>query len=243
MWVAVGTAVVGAAVNIGTSAYAANQSAEAAGKASIATGKQMVISAEADTAARMAEANALVAQVESAEFRLGQVERAKDTMKMQGKADAMLQAESFNDLMAMSMVMGAASGRMLNEGSTNLIIKESAEDYNWEKLWASNIEDININEMTLDQMNIREGMETSLMLGSESMAVARQTSEAGSMQLATNASNEINRITMESSIAMTKAVASGVLSVGSAYASNRGSTSLFAANKSAYNAGHDGTLY
>jgi len=50
----------------------------------------------------------------------------------------MTRNEGYNDVMATAMVMGAASGRVMGEGSIQAIFDKSESDYNWDQMWAAN---------------------------------------------------------------------------------------------------------
>ncbi len=144
-----------------------------------AAAKSMQAQATADTAGRRATANSMIASVHSQNAKVDEMKRSVELIGIQGKADAVMRKESYNEMMATSMVMGAASGRALNEGSTDAIFNKSQSDYMWDQMWNKNNQEISEAAMYQDMENIYQAGATSLMLGGEQLGVDRLRSMAG----------------------------------------------------------------
>ncbi len=154
--------------------------------------KSMQAQASADTASRRATANSMIASVHSQNAKVNDLKRSVEIMQMQGKADAVLRKESYNEMMATSMVMGAASGRALNEGSTASIMDKSNSDYMWDQMWAKTGIEISEAAMYQDMEEIYKAGATSLLLGKEQLQVARLGSMAGQSNTAAAAQMAFN---------------------------------------------------
>lgn len=161
-----------AAIGIGMTLLGASANNKAAEQSMQATAK-------ADAASRRATANSQIAAVHSQNAKVDELKRSVEIMGMQGKADAVLRKESYNDMMATSMVMGAASGRALNEGSTAAIFDKSHSDMMWDQMWTKNNQEISEAAMYRDMENVYQAGATSLMLGGEALGVSALRSEAG----------------------------------------------------------------
>lgn len=154
--------------------------------------KSMAAQATADTASRVATANSMIASVHSQNAKALQLERNVDIMRMQGKADGVMRADTYNEMAATAMVMGAASGRVFGEGSMQAIMDKSSEDYMWDKMWAKNSLEISEAAVFQDIENVFEAGATSLMLGTEQLEVARLGSMAGQANTAAAAQQAFN---------------------------------------------------
>ena len=133
--------------------------------------------AAADDASRMATANSQIAAVNSQNAKVLELQRADQIMQIQGKADSVMRAESYNDLMATSMVMGAVSGRVIGEGSIAAIFEKSESDFMWDQMWGRTSLEISQAALYQDMSNIYEAGSISLGLGAEQSGVAALTSK------------------------------------------------------------------
>ncbi len=174
-----------AAIGMGVSLLGASANNKAAQKS-------LEAQAAADTASRRATASSMIASVNSQNAKVDELKRSVDIMQLQGKADSLIRKESYNDTMALSMVMGAASGRVFGEGSMDAIFDKSESDYMWDQLWAKNSQEISEAAMYRDMENIYEAGQTSLMLGREQLEVARLGSMAGQENTAAAAQQAFN---------------------------------------------------
>ena len=174
-----------AAVGLGVSLIGASANNKAAQKS-------MRAQAKADEASRRATANSMIAQTQAQNWKVKEMERMGQIMAMQGKADAMIRTENYNDVQAMAMVMGAASGRTTGSGSVGAIMDKSNSDYMWDQMWAANSLTISQAALEQDKANIYRAGSTSLMLGKEQLGVARLGSMAGQQNTAANAQQAFN---------------------------------------------------
>lgn len=165
------------AIGLGVSLFGASQNNKAAQKA-------MNAQAAADTVARRATADSMIASVTSANKKADELQRAQDIMVMQGKADSVIRTENYNEAAAMQMVMGAASGRTFGEGSIDAIMSKSHEDFMWDQIWHTNSEEISKAAIQQDKASIYEAGAQSLILGRNQLEVARQSSMAGTQNTA-----------------------------------------------------------
>jgi len=174
-----------AAVGMGMSLLGASANKKAAQKA-------MRAQATADTAARKATAASMIATVHSQNAKVKELQRANDIMQMQGKADAMIRQEDYNDTMATAMVMGAASGRVFGQGSMDAIMDKSESDFMWDQMWAKNSLEISEAALHQDMKNVYQAGANSLLLGREQLEVARLGSMAGQQNTAAQAQAAFN---------------------------------------------------
>lgn len=174
-----------AALGMGLSLLGASSNKKAAERS-------MKAQAAADTAARQATASSMIAQVSSQNSKVKELERAGEIMQMQGKADAVIRKEAYNETQSMAMVMGAVSGRVFGSGSMETIMDKSKSDYMWDQLWAKNSLEISEAALEQDKLNIYQAGATSLMLGQQELEVARLGSMAGQQNTAAAAQNAFN---------------------------------------------------
>jgi len=174
-----------AALGMGLSLLGASSNKKAAEKS-------MRAQATADTAARKATASSMIAQVNSQNAKVKELERTGEIMQMQGKADAVIRKENYNQTQSMAMVMGAASGRVFGEGSVSTIMDKSRSDFMWDQLWAKNSLEISEAALEQDKQNIYQAGSTSLMLGQQELEVSRLGSMAGQQNTAAAAQNAFN---------------------------------------------------
>ena len=179
------------AVGLGLSLFGASANKKAA-EAS------MRAQAAADQASRVATANSMIAQVSSQNAQAEQLQRTSEIMETQGKADAMIRKENYNDTAAMQMVMGAASGRVFGEGSLGAIMDKSQSDFMWDQMWATNSEIISQAAIQQDITSIYQAGATSLILGAEQLDVARLASQAGQQNTAAQAQQAFNNTLIQS---------------------------------------------
>ncbi len=172
-------------ISLGVGLIGANKNAKAAQKA-------MRAQATADTASRKATAASMIASVNSQNAKVKDLERMGEIMTMQGKADAVIRKESYNDTMAMAMVMGAVSGRTMGEGSINVVMDQSASDHKWDQLWAKNSQEISEAALYQDMETVYQSGSNSLMLGGQQLEVARLGSQAGQANTAAAAQQAFN---------------------------------------------------
>lgn len=185
-------AYVSSAVAIGSAAI----SLAGASANSKAAGRAMRAKAKADEAGRAATASSMIASVHSQNAKVEELEKVSEMVAMQGKADAMIRKENYNDVQSMAMVMGAASGRVLGEGSVDAIFTKSKSDFMWDNMWAQNSQDITQAAIEQDKANIYRAGATSLLLGEEQLGVARLGSMAGGENTAGAAQQVFNNSMM-----------------------------------------------
>ena len=195
-----------AGVGLGISLLGANANKKALQKA---MNNQAVV----DTASRVATANSMIAQTTSQNYKAEELTRIGDLMQMQGKADSMMRKESYNDTQAMAMVMGAASGRVFGSGSVGAIMDKSESDFMWDQMWATNNEKISMAALEQDKANVFRSGNTSLLLGQESLEVARLGSMAGQDNTAAQAQQAFNNTMMNAGTSLVNNYGSSLLGV------------------------------
>lgn len=180
--------IVTAAVALGgmaLNAYGANQSAKASQKA-------LEAQARADEAGRAATANSMIASVNSQNGKVTTLKRNLEIVQMQSKADGLMRKESYNEMAATAMVMGAASGRIMGEGSIDSIFDKSKSDFMWDEMWSKTGLEITEAAVAQDIKTVYESGATSLLLGGEQLSVARLGSMAGQSNTAAAAQTAFN---------------------------------------------------
>lgn len=195
------------AVSMGLSLFGANQNAKAAQKA---MNQQAVV----DTASRKATANSMIASVNSQNAKVDSMKRSVEIMQMQAKADGLIRLENYNEMAASAMVMGAASGRVMNEGSLGAIFDKSKSDFMWDNMWSRTGAEINEAAVYQDIENIYEAGSTSLMLGKEQLGVSRLGSMAGQQNTAAQAQQAFNNTLVSSGQSVLKNYGSGLFKLG-----------------------------
>ncbi len=168
---------VATAITVGTTAYGAVSSANAAADSAGMTQESLNRQAKIDEAQSIATSNAMIAKVNSQNKKLEDIDRSIDIMKTQGKADSMMRLEGFNEIAAMQLVMGAASGRVSGVGSIGAIMNKSREDFMWDQMWNSNTIKINENIMEQDKSNILESGYNSLWGAQEAAGINVQAQQ------------------------------------------------------------------
>jgi len=176
-----------AAVGMGVSLLGAASNKKAAQRA-------MRAQAVADTASRQTTAKSMIASVHSQNAKVEELKRMDEMMQMQGKADAVIRKEDYNDMAATQLVMGAASGRVVSDagGSIGKIIEKSENDFMWDQMWNANIQEISQAALYQDMKNIYQAGATSLVLGRNELEVARLGSMAGQTNTAAAAQQSFN---------------------------------------------------
>ncbi len=178
-WVNVGVAVVG----LGVSAYQMSESKKAAGEASVKAYQNAKLSVAAsseknaiDAQQRKATRASTLASVQSQNAQVEQLRRTSDIMGLQGKADATMMKEEYNQLASMQMVMGAASGRVMGSGGLEAVFDKSHEDMMWDVMW--NKDSVKINQAALyqDMENIYEAGYNTLLFGDQALKIGEATS-------------------------------------------------------------------
>lgn len=154
--------------------------------------KSLNAQAKADEASRRAQASSQIAQVNSQNAKVYDLKRSVEIMQLQGQADAVMRTENYNDMMATAMVMGATSGRALNEGSMESIFNKSKSDYEWDQMWARNSMEISEAAMYQDMSEIYRSGSISLGLGAENLGVSRLASQTGQQNTAARAQQSFN---------------------------------------------------
>jgi len=130
-----------------------------------------------DEKAREAQASSLIAQVESQNWQVEKLDRQKDIMKMQGRADALSRTQNYNETMEVAMVMGAASGRVFGEGSIQAIFDESKSNFVFEQMWYANNEIISEAAIEADKTNILKAGFQTLLYGAKQSEINRLLSQ------------------------------------------------------------------
>ncbi len=156
--------------------------------------RAMRAQAVADTASRQTTAKSMIASVHSQNAKVEELKRMDEMMQMQGKADAVIRKEDYNDMAATQLVMGAASGRVVSDagGSIGKIIEKSENDFMWDQMWNANIQEISQAALYQDMKNIYQAGATSLVLGRNELEVARLGSMAGQTNTAAAAQQSFN---------------------------------------------------
>jgi len=208
-------ALIGAVIGLATSAAAAKKSSKNASLSALATMKQMKEAAAADTQARKAEANSIIARVEADDFKLQQLDFNKRIIQLQGKADSLLRLQNYNDVMEKAVIMGAASGRMLGQGSVKAIYDKSEEEYNWEQLWNANNLIISNAALEVDKTNILKAGATSLLLGAQGLEVSRLRSQAGQTTISDAAERAIRTSELQNQVNIGNAIGNVFKAYGS----------------------------
>jgi hypothetical protein len=161
-----------AGASLAITALGASANAKAATKA-------LESQAVADEASRRASANSMIAQTTSQNAKAEQIERTKEIIAVQGKADAVMRKEKYNETQALAMVMGAASGRTFGSGSLEAIMDKSESDFMWDQMWEATGEQITMAALAKDQVNIYEAGLMGLSTGKEALGASRLASQAG----------------------------------------------------------------
>jgi len=172
-----------AAVGLGISLWQSARAQEAANEAQLrdkfAVAAIQAKQAGIDDATRRAFSRSIMAEVTSQNAQVQDLTRMQDAMKLQGKADAMMRKEGYNDVAAMQMVMGAASGRLTSEGSMSAIMDKSQEDYKWDQMWAMNSETIALASIERDKVNIYAAGLNKLTGAQDQLSLMKQGADLG----------------------------------------------------------------
>ncbi len=141
--------------------------------------RSLIAKAKADTAARVASAKSTMAMVSSQNTKVEEIQRAKEIMVLQGKADSVMRQERYNDTASQQIVIGIAQGKVTGSGSFQAIFDKSAEDAKWDELWNTNSVTISEAAMEKDKVNILEAGRLSLLTGQLTLGAQREASMAG----------------------------------------------------------------
>ena len=179
-----------------------------------AAGKAMRAQATADTAGRRATASGMIASVSSQNAKVERLTRSGELMEMQGKADGVIRRENYNEVQAMALVMGAASGRVTSHGSLESIRSKSESDFMWDEMWATNATKISKAAIEADKYNIYNAGSTSLMLGKEQLEVARLGSMAGQENTSAAAQQAFNNTLVSAGQSVVSSYGSSLFSKG-----------------------------
>ena len=172
-----------AGANLGLSLWGASRAADATAQSQLRDNKAMsdILGKQAslDELTRAAYGRSIMAEVSGQNKKVQDLQRMQEMMKLQGKADATMRLEGYNETAAMQMVMGAASGRLTSEGSVSVIMDKSESDYRWDQMWAADTETINLASLERDKLNIYESGWRQLQGAGEQMNLMRMGSQIG----------------------------------------------------------------
>ena len=144
-----------------------------------------------DTKKRMlfAEANMSLKKLED-------LDRAKETIVTQSKADKMMRTEAFNNQMSHALVKGAASGRVLGEGSMQKGFNKASEDRAWERHWNTNMLTQDVASFARDKINLLEKANFTVKWGLESLDIEKMANQVSYSNTAFQMQSSYNRAIM-----------------------------------------------
>jgi len=215
---------IASAISVGTAVYGAAKSSEAAwnnygagAQSTLEIQKQMNQQAKIDEASRVAQAEAMIAQVASDNWQVENIGRQQEILKLQGKSESLIRSKNYNDTMEVAMVMGAASGRVFGVGSLGALFDKSAENFKFEQMWHADNEIISDAALEADKTNIYRAGNNTLIYGTKNTKINRLLSQNQQQMQSIQNGMQMNQQQQTFNRAFTQSVVGIGNAVGGAY--------------------------